>query len=58
MFLTTRTLPGSKFDVINQPTFLTQSFDVAHAVPVVNLHEQILFDKFHLNKNAFDQLKS
>ena len=34
-FLTTRTLTGSKFDVINQSTFLTQSFDVTHAVRVV-----------------------
>ena len=30
-----RTLTGSKFDVINQSTFLTQSFDVTHAVRVV-----------------------
>ena len=34
-FLTTRTLTGSKFDVINQSTFLTQSFHVTHAVRVV-----------------------
>jgi hypothetical protein len=34
--LTTRTLTGSKFDVITQPTFLTQYFNVTHAVRVVN----------------------
>ena len=28
-------LTGSKFDVINQSTFLTQSFNVTHAVHVV-----------------------
>ena len=33
--MTTRTLTGSKFDVINQSTFLTQSFNVTHAVRVV-----------------------
>ena len=30
-----QTLTGSKCDVINQPTFLTQSFNVTHAVRVV-----------------------
>ena len=34
-FLTTRTLTGSKFDIINQSKFLTQSFNVTHAVRVV-----------------------
>ena len=32
---TTRILTGSKFDIINQSTFLTQSFDVTHAVRVI-----------------------
>ena len=34
-FLTTRTLTGSKFDVISQSRLLTQSFDVTRAVRVV-----------------------